>query len=60
MLRDIQELSYQEMSDGLSLPEGTMTSRIKRGRAELARQIRKLRCDNGAQNGVSLHRTGAR
>jgi len=42
MLRDIQELSYQEIADRLHLPEGTVKSRINRGRTELARQIRRL------------------
>jgi len=42
ILRDIQELSYQEIADQLRLPEGTVKSRINRGRNELARQIRKL------------------
>jgi RNA polymerase sigma-70 factor (ECF subfamily) len=43
MLRDIQELTYQEISTTLRLPEGTVKSRINRGRTELARQIQKLR-----------------
>ena len=43
MLRDIQELSYQEIADHLQLPEGTVKSRINRGRTELARQIQRLR-----------------
>ena len=43
MLRDIQELTYQEIADKLRLPEGTVKSRINRGRTELARQIQKLR-----------------
>jgi RNA polymerase sigma-70 factor (ECF subfamily) len=43
MLRDIQELSYHEIADRLKLPEGTVKSRINRGRTELARQIQKLR-----------------
>ena len=43
MLRDIHELSYQEIADRLRLPEGTVKSRINRGRTELARQIQKLR-----------------
>jgi len=42
VLRDLQELSYQEIADRLSLPEGTVKSRINRGRIELARQIRRL------------------
>ena len=43
MLRDIQELSYQEIAQRLDLPEGTVKSRINRGRTALARQIQKLR-----------------
>ncbi|HEX4347463.1 MAG TPA: RNA polymerase sigma factor [Vicinamibacterales bacterium] len=41
VMRDIQELSYQEIADALHLPEGTVKSRINRGRTELAKQIRK-------------------
>jgi RNA polymerase sigma-70 factor, ECF subfamily len=41
VMRDIQELSYQEIADRLHLREGTVKSRINRGRSELARQIRK-------------------
>jgi len=43
MLRDLQELSYQEIAETLQLPEGTVKSRINRGRTELARQIQRLR-----------------
>ena len=43
LLRDIQELSYQDIAGRLRLPEGTVKSRINRGRTELARQIRRLR-----------------
>jgi RNA polymerase sigma-70 factor (ECF subfamily) len=55
MLRDIQELSYQEIADRLRLPEGTVKSRINRGRTELARQIQKLRDqqDSIPRTGVS-------
>jgi RNA polymerase sigma-70 factor (ECF subfamily) len=45
LMRDIQELSYQEIAGRLKLPEGTVKSRINRGRTELARQIRRLRTD---------------
>ena len=45
LLRDIQELSYQEIADRLALPEGTVKSRINRGRKELARQIRRVMSD---------------
>ncbi len=43
LLRDIQELTYEEIATQLGLPEGTVKSRINRGRTELARQIRVLR-----------------
>jgi RNA polymerase sigma-70 factor (ECF subfamily) len=42
MLRDLQEFSYLEIADKLSLPEGTVKSRINRGRLELARAITRL------------------
>lgn len=41
--RDLQELSYQEIADQLNLPEGTVKSRINRGRTELARQVQRIR-----------------
>jgi RNA polymerase sigma-70 factor, ECF subfamily len=43
LLRDIHELSYQEIAEQLGVAEGTVKSRINRGRAELARQIERLR-----------------
>jgi RNA polymerase sigma-70 factor, ECF subfamily len=59
LLRDIQELSYQEIADRLRLPEGTVKSRINRGRKELARQIRRLRDEaDGRAAGVRLHAAG--
>jgi RNA polymerase sigma-70 factor (ECF subfamily) len=42
VLRDLQEFSYQEIADKLGLPEGTVKSRINRGRFELAKQLRLL------------------
>jgi RNA polymerase sigma-70 factor (ECF subfamily) len=39
VLRDLQGLSYQEMAERLSLPEGTVKSRINRGREELSRLL---------------------
>ena len=41
LMRDIQELSYQEIAHRLHLPEGTVKSRINRGRTELARHVKK-------------------
>ena len=60
VLRDIQELTYQEIADRLDLPEGTVKSRINRGRAELSRQIQKLRDEQDAAiAGPHGPRTGA-
>ncbi|OFV89756.1 MAG: hypothetical protein A3G76_00060 [Acidobacteria bacterium RIFCSPLOWO2_12_FULL_65_11] len=58
MMRDIQQLSYQEIADRLRLPEGTVKSRINRGRAELARQIRKVRGDDFSPSGPGSRGTG--
>src|SRR3954468_241777 len=62
LMRDIQEMSYHEIADRLTLPEGTVKSRINRGRTELARQIRKLRGEDYSPGGSSRDagpRTGA-
>jgi len=56
LMRDIQELSYQEIADRLRLPEGTVKSRINRGRNELARQIRRLRGDDFSPSGSGSKR----
>lgn len=62
VMRDIQELSYQDIATRLNLPEGTVKSRINRGRNELARQIKRLRGDDYSPTGSSPEsrsRTGA-
>ena len=41
ILRDLQEMEYREIAAVLEIPEGTVKSRINRGRAELARLLRK-------------------
>ena len=56
LMRDIQEMSYQEIARKLRLPEGTVKSRINRGRTELARQIVKLRGDPSLHPGSFLAR----
>jgi len=42
ILRDIQGCAYQEIAQMLNIPEGTVKSRINRGRIELARTLRQL------------------
>jgi RNA polymerase sigma-70 factor (ECF subfamily) len=41
ILRDLQEMEYREIARVLDVPEGTVKSRLNRGRAELARVLRK-------------------
>jgi RNA polymerase sigma-70 factor (ECF subfamily) len=48
MMRDVQEQSYREIAVSLRLPEGTVKSRINRGRTELARQIHLLQREQDA------------
>jgi RNA polymerase sigma-70 factor (ECF subfamily) len=40
ILRDLQEMEYREIAQVLGIPEGTVKSRINRGRAELGRLLR--------------------
>jgi RNA polymerase sigma-70 factor, ECF subfamily len=57
VLRDLQEFSYHEIAAKLNLPEGTVKSRINRGRLELARQLKRLQ---DKQPAVRRKRPGAR
>ncbi len=41
ILRDLQDLDYKEIAQVLNIPEGTVKSRISRGRAELARLLER-------------------
>jgi RNA polymerase sigma-70 factor (ECF subfamily) len=58
VLRDLQGMSYQEMADQLHLPEGTVKSRINRGREELMRLL--LRAQQPARAGRAGGRTRGR
>jgi RNA polymerase sigma-70 factor, ECF subfamily len=42
ILRDLQGKSYKEIADELNLAEGTVKSRIHRGRAELAEKMKGI------------------
>jgi RNA polymerase sigma-70 factor (ECF subfamily) len=41
ILRDLQDMDYREIATALKVPEGTVKSRINRGRAELARLLQR-------------------
>ncbi|HVJ06442.1 MAG TPA: sigma-70 family RNA polymerase sigma factor [Candidatus Saccharimonadales bacterium] len=41
ILRDLQDMDYREIAQILKVPEGTVKSRINRGRAELARLLQR-------------------
>ena len=41
ILRDLQGLEYREIAQVLDIPEGTVKSRINRGRAELGRILKR-------------------
>ena len=41
ILRDLQDMDYKEIAQVLKIPEGTVKSRINRGRTELARLLQR-------------------
>jgi RNA polymerase sigma-70 factor (ECF subfamily) len=41
ILRDLQDMDYKDIATVLKVPEGTVKSRINRGRAELARLLQR-------------------
>ena len=49
ILRDLEDMAYQEIADLLGVPEGTVKSRINRGRLELAKLLQKRRAQMGAR-----------
>ena len=45
ILRDVQNMSYQEIADIVGCPVGTVKSRVNRGRLKLQSKLRKLSKD---------------
>jgi RNA polymerase sigma-70 factor (ECF subfamily) len=43
ILRDLKDMDYKEIAEVLRIPEGTVKSRISRGRMELARLLERTR-----------------
>ena len=41
ILRDLQDMDYKEIAQALKVPEGTVKSRINRGRMELAKVLQR-------------------
>jgi RNA polymerase sigma-70 factor (ECF subfamily) len=42
ILRDLEDMDYKEIAEILGIPQGTVKSRISRGRAELARLLKRI------------------
>ena len=55
ILRDLEELEYREIAQVLQIPEGTVKSRLNRGRADLARILRRA-ADGWRYEQDHLHR----
>jgi RNA polymerase sigma-70 factor (ECF subfamily) len=49
ILRDLEGMAYQDIAEMLAVPEGTVKSRINRGRLELAKLLMKRRTALGMQ-----------
>lgn len=42
ILRDLEDMDYKDIAEVLGVPQGTVKSRISRGRAELAKLLKRL------------------
>jgi RNA polymerase sigma-70 factor (ECF subfamily) len=42
ILRDLEDMDYKEIAEILCIPQGTVKSRISRGRSELARLLKSI------------------
>lgn len=51
ILRDLNDLDYEEIAAVLGVPQGTVKSRINRGRLELARVLKRMEGMEGGKPG---------
>ena len=42
ILRDLEDMDYKDIAEVLGVPQGTVKSRISRGRAELAKLLKRI------------------
>ena len=42
ILRDLEDMDYKDIADVLGVPQGTVKSRISRGRSELAKLLKRI------------------
>ena len=54
LLVDVEELSYKEASQALSIPIGTVMSRLNRGRGLLRQQLANTASSDGLRKGRSI------
>jgi len=54
VLRDVEELSYEEMAEVLGVSLGTVKSRLMRGREALKRRLQSYVREHGAEFGLRL------